>query len=56
MRSRRDALPEPLYSARSCASIFHKQLKLNLRLFLGVINFQQFMEESLQTMYSFNSC
>ena len=35
----------PLYSARSCASTFHKLLKMNIRLFLGVIHFQQFVEE-----------
>ena len=37
----------PLYSA----AIFHEMLKLNLRLFLGAIHFQQFVEERLSTMY-----
>ena len=47
----------PLYSARSCASIFHKLLKMNLRLFLGVIHFSKSWKKSLQTMYSsFNNC
>ena len=35
----------PLYSARSCASIFHKLLKMNLRLFLGMIHFSKIVEE-----------
>ena len=44
----------PLYSARRCASTLYKLLKINLRLFLGVIHFEQFVESFL-TVYSFNS-
>ena len=35
----------PLYSAWSCASTSHKFLKINIRLFLGVIHFQHLVEE-----------
>ena len=35
----------PLYSDRSCASIFHKLLKMNLKALSGRDSFQQIVEE-----------